>query len=284
MCRRRPSKTPMSEAKEDMTAPNEAFRLDGQVAVVTGAASGIGSAVAEVLAAAGARLTLGDLDLAGAEVAAARLRDRGYEAIAHPVDISKKRDVDSLVEAALSAGGRLDVMCNIAGIPADGPLEELTEEEFDRVVAVNVKGTLFGCQAAVRAMTPRGHGSIINVASAAIDIAVPNYGLYAMTKSAVAQMTQTLAVEVGERGIRVNVLAPGVTLTNFTQRHLENPDGSIDQDRFDGFVTAMKGRSPLGMVGEAIDQAWLVLFLASEASRFCTGQIWRANGGAVLPR
>jgi 3-oxoacyl-[acyl-carrier protein] reductase len=263
---------------------SDPFRLDGQVAAVTGAASGIGRAIAEVLAGAGARVVLGDLDAVGAEGAAEGIRERGGDAIGLGVDIAKSEEVDALIDAAVADGKRLDVMCNVAGIPSDGPLDELTESEFDRVVGINVKGTLFGCQAAVRAMSAGGGGSIINVASAAIDLAVPNYGLYAMTKSAVVQMTQTLAVEVGGRGIRVNVLAPGATLTNFTQRHLKNPDGSIDQARFDGFVSAMQAQSPLGLVGEAIDQAWLVLYLASGASRFCTGQVWRANGGAVLPR
>jgi 3-oxoacyl-[acyl-carrier protein] reductase len=175
-------------------------------------------------------------------------------------------------------------MCNVAGVPSDGPLGELAEAEFDRVVAINLKGTLFGCQAAVRAMTPRGAGSIINVASGAIDRAVPNYGLYALTKAAVAQLTQTLATEVGAAGIRVNVLAPGITITKFTERHLRRADGSLDPARYDAFLASMKAMSPLGLVGDALDQAWLILYLASDASRYCTGQIWRANGGQTIPR
>ncbi len=263
---------------------SEVFGLTGRVAVVTGGASGIGQAVAEVLASAGARVVVGDLDGAGAEAAAEAIRKFGGDALAHEVDVSQRPQVEALVERATEDWGGLDILCNVAGVPADGPLRELREDEFDRVVGVNVKGTLFGCQAAAAAMTSRGAGSIINVASAAIDLAVPNYGLYALTKAAVTQLTQTLAVELGPRGIRVNVLAPGATLTNFTKRHLKNPDGSINPERYEGFVAAMKKTSPLDLVGEAIDQAWLVLYLASDASRFCTGQIWRANGGAAIPR
>jgi 3-oxoacyl-[acyl-carrier protein] reductase len=261
----------------------QVFGLGGRVAVVTGGASGIGRAVAEVLASAGARVVLGDLDAAGAEEAAAAIRGAGGEALAQKADVSQRFEVETLVERAIGEWGGLDVMCNVAGVPADGPLAELREDEFDRVVGINVKGTLFGCQAAAAVMASRGGGSIINVASAAIDLAIPNYGLYGLTKAAVAQLTQTLAVEVGPQGIRVNVLAPGATLTNFTQRHLKNPDGSLNQERYDGFVAAMQKTSPLGLVGEALDQAWLVLYLASDASRFCTGQIWRANGGAAIP-
>jgi 3-oxoacyl-[acyl-carrier protein] reductase len=261
----------------------EIFGLAGRVAVVTGGASGIGRSVAEVLASAGARVVLGDLDAAGAEAAAAAIREFGGEALAQAADVSQREQAQALVERAAAEWGGLDILCNVAGVPADGPLSELAEAEFDRVVAINVKGTLFACQAAARAMQSRGGGSIINVASGAIDLAVPNYGLYALTKAAVTQLTQTLAVELGPHGIRVNVLAPGVTLTNFTKRHLKNADGSIDPERYEGFVAAMKQLSPLALVGEAIDQAWLVLYLASDASRFCTGQIWRANGGATIP-
>ncbi|NRA08974.1 MAG: SDR family oxidoreductase [Myxococcales bacterium] len=267
-----------------MHDPRDVFGLDGRVACVTGAASGIGSAVAEVLAGAGARVVLGDLDAAGAEENAAALRDAGGQAIAHAVDVAKREQVDALIARATSEWGGLDILCNVAGVPADGPLAELSDDEFERVVGINVKGTLFGCQAAIAAMSQRGGGSIINVASGAIDLAVPNYGLYAMTKAAITQLSQTLAVEVGGQGIRVNVIAPGVTLTNFTKRHLKNEDGSLNPERYEGFVDAMKAGSPLGMVGEPIDQAWLVLYLASDASRFCTGQIWRANGGATIPR
>lgn len=261
----------------------EAFGLGGRVAVVTGGASGIGRAVAEVLASAGARVVVGDLDPAGAEETAQSIRDSGGEAVAHTVDVSQRPQIAALIERATSGWGGLDILCNVAGVPSDGPLCDLSEDEFDRVVAIHVKGTLFGCQAAVPVMAKRGGGSIINTASAAIDLAVPNYGLYALTKAAVVQLTQSLAVEVGSQGIRVNVLAPGATLTNFTKRHLKNPDGSIDPERYDGFVAAMKELSPIDRVGEGIDQAWLVLYLASDASRFCTGQIWRANGGAVIP-
>jgi 3-oxoacyl-[acyl-carrier protein] reductase len=267
-----------------MPDPRSIFSLDERAAVVTGAASGIGRATAEVLAAAGAAVVLGDVDADGAEHAAGEIRKAGGRALAQRVDVARKADVDALVARAQGAFGRLDVMCNVAGIAADGPLGALTEKDFDRVVAINLKGTLFGCQAAVAAMTPRGGGSIVNVASAAIDLPVPNYGLYALTKAAVVQLTQTLATEVGAAGIRVNVLAPGATLTNFTARHLKNPDGTLDPARYDAFVAAMKSRSPLGLVGDPLDQAWLVLYLASDASRYCTGQVWRANGGQTMPR
>jgi len=263
--------------------PLDVFRLDGRVAAVTGAASGIGRAVAEVLAAAGARVVLGDVDEAGVRAVAQELAGRGGGALAQRVDVAVKADQEALVARAVREFGRLDVMANVAGVPSDGPLAGVDEAEVDRLLAINVKGTLFGCQAAVRAMTGRG-GSIVNVASAAIDLAVPNYGLYALTKAAIAMMSQTLATEVGRHGIRVNVLAPGATLSNFTQRHLRDEEGNLDPARLDAFLGAMRARSPIGLVGEPIDQAWLVLYLASDASRFCTGQIWRANGGQTIPR
>lgn len=127
-------------------------------------------------------------------------------------------------------------------------------------------------------------GSIINVASASMDIGAPNYGLYAMTKAAVAQLTMSLTWEAGRHGVRVNTTAPGATVTPFTARHAYEADGTLNQAAYDEFVQRMRNISPLKAVGEAMDQAWLILYLASDAARFCTGQVWRANGGQAIVR
>jgi 3-oxoacyl-[acyl-carrier protein] reductase len=267
-----------------MKSLNEVFGLAGRVAVVTGAASGIGRAVGETFAAAGAQVVLGDLDAEGAERVAAGIRAGGGQALAQRVDVSQRTEVEALVARAVREFGGLDVIANIAGIPCDGRLEDLDEKAFERILGVNLKGTLYGCQAAIPAMKKRGGGSIVNVSSGAIDLPVAGYGAYAITKAGVAQLTQTLAQEVGGAGIRVNAIAPGATVTAFTQRHLKNPDGSLNQTAYAGFLEKMQSMSPIGMVGEAVDQAWLVLYLASEAGRFCTGQIWRANGGTTNGR
>jgi len=227
------------------------FSLEGRAAAVTGGASGIGRATAETLAAAGAGVVIGDLD--------------------------------ALADRAVAEFGRLDAMCNVAGIAADGLIADATEELIDRAVAVNVKGVVFGCQAALRVMTPQGSGSIVNVSSTAIDAPAPRYGVYAMTKAAVAMLTKTLALEAGRHGIRVNTIAPGATETEFTRRHLYESDGSINSAKYEAFVEQMRKISPLGMVGDPLDQAYLILYLVSDAARWCTGQTWRVNGGQALP-
>jgi len=258
------------------------FDLSDRAAVVTGAGSGIGRATARVLAGAGAAVVCGDIDVPAAEKVAAAIAEGGGKAVAQQADVSVKADVDSLVDRSVSEFGRLDVMCNIAGIAADGPISDASEEFLDRAFAINVKGTIYGCQAAIRVMVPQGSGSIINVSSAAIDAPAPKYGVYAMTKAAVAQLTKTLALEVGRHGIRVNTIAPGFTVTAFTSRHLYREDGSVDQEQYDQFIEQMKKISPLRRVGEPEDQAYLILYLASDASKFATGNIWRANGGQAI--
>ena len=260
------------------------FDLTGRTAVVTGAASGIGEATAQVLAGAGANIVAGDIDAEGVERTAAGIVAAGGAAVGLRTDVTSRADVDALVDRGVTEYGRVDIVVNVAGIAMDGLIKDATEEQFDKVFAINAKGTLFGCQAALRVMSEQGSGSIINVSSTAVDTPAPKYGLYAMTKAAVAQLTMTLAIEAGRYGIRVNTIAPGATITPFTARHAHNPDGSLNPEAYEMFVDAMKKISPLRIVGEALDQAYLILFLASDAARFCTGQMWRANGGQAIVR
>jgi 3-oxoacyl-[acyl-carrier protein] reductase len=260
----------------------QVFNLSGRTAVVTGAGSGIGRATAEVLSGAGANVVCGDVDEKGLAQTVATLTEAGGKAVVQPVDVTRREEVDALVGRAVAEFGGIDVMCNVAGIAADGYLLDASDADVDTVFSVNLKGVLYGCQAAVRAMKENGRGSIINVSSTAIDTPAPKYGLYSMTKAAVAQLTKTLAMEVGRFGIRVNTIAPGMTVSGFTMRHIYEPDGTINQERYDAFVERMRKLSPLGIVGEPVDQAYLILYLASDAARFCTGVIWRANGGQSM--
>jgi 3-oxoacyl-[acyl-carrier protein] reductase len=260
----------------------QAFNLTGRAAAITGAASGIGRAAAEVLAAAGAGVVAGDIDETGAKETVRAIEDAGGRALAQRIDVTNRGDLDALVDHAVSEFGRLDVMCNVAGIAADGTIADTTEEDLDRAIDVNLKGVFFGCQAALRAMVPQGSGSIVNVSSTAIDAPAPRYGVYTLTKAAVASLTMSLAVEAGKHGIRVNAIAPGATVTEFTKRHLYEADGTLNQEKYDAFVEQMKKLSPLRRIGEPMDQAYLILYLASDASTFCTGQLWRANGGQAF--
>jgi len=253
------------------------FRLDGQVAVVTGGASGIGQSTAQVLAAAGACVVVGDINEAGAQATAEGIVADGGRALAQRVDTTKRADVDALVDRAVSEHGQLDIMCNVAGIGYAKVVMDTTEEDFDRLVAVNLKSVLFGCQAAVRVMLPRKSGSIVNVASTAIDSPVMTQALYGMTKTAVAFLSKTLAHEVGPQGIRVNATAPGATPTNFGS--FRYPDGRVDQEKEKAYFDFLTSTTPLGFLGEAIDQALLILYLVSPAARWATGNVWRVNGG-----
>lgn len=255
---------------------SNAFDLTGKVALVTGAASGIGEATAQVLARAGANVVACDLDEAGAKETVASLDG----AVAVGCNVAVKTEVDAAVDRAVAEFGRLDAMCNVAGIPADRTIEAASEDDLDKVIAVNLKGVLFGCQAALRVM---GEGSaIVNVTSSGIDAPAKGYGLYAMTKAAVAMLTKTLAVEAGPKGVRVNAIAPGATITPFTERHLYDDEGNVRQEHYDAFVEHMRRLSPLGQVGEPVDQAYLIQYLVSDAAKFVTGAILRANGGQTF--
>jgi 3-oxoacyl-[acyl-carrier protein] reductase len=265
-----------------MSSPLDAYRLDDRVAVVTGAASGIGAATCEVLAAAGATIVCGDVNTEGLDTTVKRVADVGGQAIAVTTDVTARADVEQLVQAAVTGFGRIDAMCNVAGAMFPGLIEDLDDDTIDRGIDLNLKGVLYGTQHAVRAMKQFGRGSIVNVSSAAIDEPYAGIGVYAFTKAAVAMLTMTTALEVGEHGIRVNAIAPGATLTPFTTWRLHRPDGTLDQEAYDAFVEQSKEQSPLRALGEPVDQALLIHYLVSDAARFATGNIFRVNGGQTM--
>jgi 3-oxoacyl-[acyl-carrier protein] reductase len=259
------------------------FRLDDRVAVVTGGASGIGEATGKVLAEAGASVVLADIDREGAARTAKEITTAGGSALALGVDVAQRADVDGLVRRAVDEFGHLDIMCNVAGVGAQQLVVDVTEDELDRVLAINLKGVFFGCQAAMRVMGPQGSGVIVNVSSTVIDTPFAGYSVYGMSKSAVAFLSMTLAAEAAPMGIRVNAIAPGSTLTNFGNYRVMDEQGAIDREAAAQFAETVRQMTPLGRNGEAIDQALLVLYLVSPASSWATGNLWRVNGGLSRP-
>jgi 3-oxoacyl-[acyl-carrier protein] reductase len=260
-----------------------AFNLAGRVAVVTGAASGIGAQAAITFAQAGADVVCVDLDINGMEATASRVRELGRAATIVATDVSNKGAVDTLAEQTLAKHRRIDVWANVAGVLRRALITETTEADFDALIAVNLKGVFWGSAAAARVMSRAGHGSIINVASGAGDIASPNVGAYAATKAGVMMITRTLAMEVGARGVRVNAVAPGFIETPMVSGPWTKSNGAVDDDLRKSMLKGRADQSPLGLTGEPSDIAWAMLYLAVDASRFVTGQIMRPNGGVVMP-
>ncbi|MEV7195629.1 SDR family NAD(P)-dependent oxidoreductase [Streptomyces sp. NPDC093510] len=269
--------------------PVKAYDLTGRTAFVTGAAGGIGRATALLLAEAGATVHCADRDEQGLHETATLIKTAGGAAHTHPLDVSDRAQVDRAVTAAATAatskaaatstgtgGPRLDIMAAIAGVMHSSPVLETRDEDLDRVLNINFKGVLYACQAAARTMIDAGSGgSIVTMASGAVDTGGPGLLCYGVSKAAVVQLTKTLATEVGPHGIRVNAVAPGWIRTPMTTRH--NAETQAHTERI------MVRMSPLGRVGEPDDIAHAVLHLASDAASFTTGQILRPNGGVAMP-
>jgi 3-oxoacyl-[acyl-carrier protein] reductase len=259
------------------------FDLSGKVAVLTGVGSGIGKATATMLAGAGATIVGGDIDEAAAQATAKEINADGGTASVRRTDVTQRADVDALVDGAASEFGRVDIVGNIAGVPHNKMVAECTDEEFERILAINLKSVFYGCQAAIRHMIPQGSGNIVNISSGAIDTPAPTLACYGMTKAAVAMLTKTLATEVGRHGIRVNAIAPGMILTNFSRHNFTDENGEVIQEKLDQYHKRASAMAPLGRAGEAEDVARSFLYLVSEAAQFITGQIERPNGGVAMP-
>jgi 3-oxoacyl-[acyl-carrier protein] reductase len=244
-------------------------KLTGKVAVVTGASKGIGAAIAKSLAAEGAAVVVNYASSkAGADTVVAAITGAGGKAVAVRGDVSKAADAQGIIAAALSNYGRLDILVNNSGVYAFGPIEAVTEEDFHRQFNVNVLGLLLTTQAAVKHL---GEGaSIINIGSGVSRITPPQSAVYTGTKGAVDAITGVLARELGPRKIRVNTINPGMVETEGTVS-----GGFIGSD----FEKALIAQAPLGRTGQPDDIAAIAVFLASEDSRWLTGEQLLASGG-----
>jgi len=250
------------------------MRLAGKVAVVTGAAHGIGRATALLFAAEGAHVMAGDIDqAAGQALAAAGASGRiAFRAC----DVTDEAEMAALVAAAEQAFGRLDTIFNNAGIEQPStPSAEVTEALFDRVLAVNLKGTFFGCRHAIPALLRAGGGTIVNNASVSSFVSVAGNIAYAASKGAVMSLTRVLAVEYAARRIRVNAIAPGPVDTGMNRR---NQARAADPE---AWIAASLAPIPLGRMASAEEIAQAVLYLASNESSFVTGTALVIDGGRM---
>jgi 3-oxoacyl-[acyl-carrier protein] reductase len=245
------------------------MRLDGKVALVTGASRGIGRAIAVRLGREGSAVVVnysGRHEAAAETVAA--IEAANGRALAVQGDVGKTSDIERLFDAAFEHFGKLDILVNNAGVFFTKPVADVTEEEYDRIFAVNVKGTFLACQQAAKRMADGGR--IINFSSSTTAMMLPAYGAYVATKGAVEQLSHVLAKELGSRAITVNVVSPGPTDTELFAQ------GKTEQDK-QRFVQM----AALGRLGQPKDIADVVALLVSDDASWITGQNIRANGGMI---
>jgi 3-oxoacyl-[acyl-carrier protein] reductase len=245
-------------------------KLQGKVAVVTGASKGIGAGIARALGAAGASVVVNYAsDKAGAEKAVADIKAKGGKAVAVQGDVSKSADVKRLFEETRKAYGKLDVLVNNAGVFKFAPLEQSDEAEYQRQFGINVWGTIQATREALPLFGPEG-GSVINISSVVSRMGIPGSAIYAGTKGAVDTITQVLASELGARKIRVNSINPGMVESEGT-----HAAGFIGGD----FQKNIEAQAPLGRIGQPEDIAKVAVFLAGDEAGWLTGERISASGG-----
>jgi 3-oxoacyl-[acyl-carrier protein] reductase len=238
--------------------------LEGQTAVVTGGARGLGYAIAELFIAEGAQVVVGDLDLAATEVAAKEL---GPDALAVKCDVTKAEDVDALLAAAVEHFGGLDIMVNNAGITRDATMRKMTEEQFDEVIAVHLKGTWNGTKAAAAIMRENKRGAIVNMSSISGKVGLVGQTNYSAAKAGIVGMTKAAAKELAHLGVRVNAIQPGLIRSAMTE--------AMPQHIWDQKLAEV----PMGRAGEPAEVAKVALFLASDLSSYMTGTVLEVTGG-----
>jgi dehydrogenase/reductase SDR family member 4 len=249
------------------------FRLDGQVALVTGSSRGIGRSIVTALARAGAKVVISSRKLDACEAVRDELRAEGHEAIAIACNVSRKEEIEALVARAHAEWGRIDVLVpNAAVNPHYGPLAGITDEAWNKILGANVTATMWLANLVLPQMAERGAGAVILLSSVVGFLGTANIGAYAISKAADAQLARNLAVEWGRRGIRANAIAPGVIETDFARALWEDPKARryIEQSNC------------IGRLGRPDDVAGLAVFLASEAASYITGQTILVDGGSTI--
>ncbi len=253
-----------------MTSP---FDLTGKVAIVTGSSRGIGRSIAETMARMGARVVVSSRKSEACEPVAAGIRDAGGEAVVIPCNISRKNEVEALIRGAEGKLGPVDILvCNAAVNPYYGPLGDISDEAFDKIMGANVRSNLWLCSLAIPGMAARGGGSVVIVSSIAGIRGTEMIGAYGISKAADFALARNLAVEWGPRNVRVNCIAPGLVGTDFAKALWE------DEAR----LAERNAQTPLRRIGAPHEIGGIAAFLASPAASFITGQVIVADGGVTI--
>jgi NAD(P)-dependent dehydrogenase (short-subunit alcohol dehydrogenase family) len=257
-------------------------RLQGKAAVITGANRGIGRATAEAFAAEGASLMLCDLDGANLPEIASAAGELGVEAAHRVTDVTRPEDVEAVMAEAEGAFGRIDVLVNCAGIFQSLKFLDYSLEDWNRVLAVNVTGTMLCCQAALRRMTVRGSGKIVNLASVAGRMGGPLRAGYSASKHAVIGLTRCLALEFAGAGITVNAICPGMVDTDMFAEVVRGDAENLGRKDHENMLAELMKRSPQGRYIQPQEIAALAVYLASPAADAMTGQAITLDGGMVM--
>ncbi len=249
------------------------FKLEGRVALITGASRGIGLAIAQRFAEAGARVVVTARGAEDCETAAQAIRDAGGAAVAMPCNVGHLEALPGLVAGAEAAFGPVEILIgNAAANPHYGPLTDIEEPAFDKVVQTNIKANLWLAKAVLPGMAARGRGALVFVSSIAGLRGRDDIAAYGLSKAALDSMTRSLAVGWGKQGVRVNAIAPGLIRTDFARALWEDP----------ARLAKVEAAYPLGRIGEPDEVAGAALFLASDAARFITGQTLVVDGGVTI--